>query len=369
MTYSRTIEITAKDEKEARKLAEEQLQPEEEIQKHEVISAPTRGLFSFVGKQEYKIKYFVGAKAQEAELEKTKEKKESFEAQFQKENEAETEAVETEETQGDEDQDEDFEDLSGMPVKRPRRDQERDWAPRSGRRSSRGRDRDRDSRRSRRPRRHYDSSEEEFDIPARPRTEVPEDILNNELYSEMFDIVREVSASIGVENLELKDFICDGAWVIDATGDNVSQLIGKRGRTLDSLQYLMNIIYNKGRPDRTKIVLDAQGYREKRHRNLMMLAQRMQRKVLASGRQVELEPMSTLDRRTVHMALKDVEEIETFSRGVEPSRRVVIALSQKKRKVKADTDWQPLVVDENDGDEVVSSDSTAEVPMFMEEDV
>lgn len=202
-----------------------------------------------------------------------------------------------------------------------------------------------------------------MNIPERPRTEVPEEILNNPMHDEMFEIVREVGGSVGVENIELNEFVCDGAWVIDASGDNVSQLIGKHGKTLDSLQYLLNIIYNKGKDERTKIVLDAQGYREKRHRNLMMLAQRMQRKVLATGRQVELEPMSTLDRRTVHMALKDVAEVETFSKGVEPLRRVVIGLAQKKQ---VDNDWQPLMVDEGDEGETAAMGS---VPMFMEDDV
>jgi predicted RNA-binding protein Jag len=351
MSYSRSIEVTAKDENEARKLAEKQLEANEFIESTEVLSAPVRGLFGTIGKQECKVRYVIAAKPEVAAKAEPRVSTESIETQFPK----------TEKYNDDEE-----EDLSEMPVKRPRQRNDREFGGGNrwggGNNNRRG---NRDSRRQRRPRRGYDNEmdygDENVNIPERPRTAVTEEILNNPLHDEMFDIVREVGGSVGVENIELAEFICDGAWVIDASGDNVSQLIGKHGKTLDSLQYLLNIIYNKGKDERTKIVLDAQGYREKRHRNLMMLAQRMQRKVLATGRQVELEPMSTLDRRTVHMALKDVAEVETFSKGVEPMRRVVIAMAQRKG---GESDWQPLMVDEGDEGAAIAA-----VPMFMEDDV
>ncbi|HNW36380.1 MAG TPA: KH domain-containing protein, partial [Candidatus Ozemobacteraceae bacterium] len=145
------------------------------------------------------------------------------------------------------------------------------------------------------------------------------------MHDQVHAIVKHVAEFVGVADVELTDRIDDGVWTVDAAGANVSQLIGKHGRTLDALQYVINIIANKGREGRAKLVIDVEGYREKRHKGLVQLANRMYHKVVDSGRPVELEPMSTLDRRTIHLALKDRSGIETFSKGTEPMRRVVIS--------------------------------------------
>ena len=362
MSNSRTIEITAKSEEEARDLAERQLESNEKIAGSEVLQAPARGLFGFVGKQEYKIKFTIEekpAKTSEELVEHIAPKKVSEENSEEEENNSE------------------------MPVRRPRQYREDRGFRKSFRRDDRrgGRDkRERGERRDRRERyggrgrkhsnyEYVEEYTEEIDIPERPKAPVTEEIKNNPLYNEIFELIREVANNVGVEEIALNDFMRDGAWVIDTTGNNVSQLIGKRGKTLDSLQYLMNIIYNKGKEDRTKIVLDAQGYREKRYRSLLSLANKMARKAVATGRNIELEPMSTLDRRTIHMALKDNEEIETFSKGIEPMRRVVIASKNNKKANNSNSEWQPLVVEDNEEDETMEqANETTSVPMFMDDD-
>jgi hypothetical protein len=132
----------------------------------------------------------------------------------------------------------------------------------------------------------------------------------------------------------------------------------------------MNIIFNKGNDEsRIKIVLDAQGYREKRYQSLIYLANRMAKKAANSHRPIELEPMTTLDRRTIHMALKDRTDVETFSKGTEPMRRVVISSTRKKNRNKqVNAEWQPLAVDD-ETENAEKSETLTSVPMFMEEDV
>jgi len=364
---TRTIEIIARTEDEARGIANGELNDNEIIVASETISAPARGLFGFVGKQEYKIRFTIGTKPVEVPKE-IKEKKPQISAV----------------------KDEDFDAVAdeSAPVRGQRNFAPDSQAPNRGNRNNRNDRNDRNNRNNRndrndrndrdarprnpqrRPPRDYTADNEmgeEINTPERPKTEVSEEIKNHPGYQEIFALIKDVAANVGIDDLEMNDFQRDGAWVIEAAGENVSQLIGKRGRTLDSLQYLMNIIFNKGNEDRIKLVLDVQGYREKRFRNLILLANRMCRKAVSSRRQVELEPMSTLDRRTIHMALKDRKDIETFSKGMEPMRRVVISPVKKKAQ-NYNADWQPLAEDA-DSDFSEKFESSGSVPMFMEEDV
>jgi len=168
------------------------------------------------------------------------------------------------------------------------------------------------------------AGKEEF--PARVAEETTGiDVSQDPAWEKLQGLLHEVAENLGIGDVSFQTYPKEGNSVIEVSGENVSQLIGKHGRTLDSLQYIANIIFNNGRDDRAKLILDAQGYRDKRLKNLILLANRMSRKVIDSRRQVELEPMSTLDRRTVHLALKNRAGVETYSRGMEPLRRVVIA--------------------------------------------
>ena len=102
-------------------------------------------------------------------------------------------------------------------------------------------------------------------------------------------------------------------------------IIGKRGNTLDSLQYLATLVVNKGRNDHVHIKLDTEGYRKRRQATLESLALSIARKVKKSGRKVTLEPMNPYERRVLHATLQNNPYVTTYSEGEEPNRRVVIA--------------------------------------------
>jgi len=108
------------------------------------------------------------------------------------------------------------------------------------------------------------------------------------------------------------------------SGRRMGVVIGRRGQTLDAIQYLVNLVANKLPGPRARIVLDAEGYRDKRAETLRNLATRLAAKAKSERRKTVLEPMNALERRIVHLALADDAEVETRSEGEEPYRRVVI---------------------------------------------
>jgi spoIIIJ-associated protein len=109
-------------------------------------------------------------------------------------------------------------------------------------------------------------------------------------------------------------------------GEKMGILIGKRGQTLDALQYLLNVVHHrKGNVDGTRVVLDVENYRNKREQTLRELANRLAKKVAAYRKAVVLEPMSAQERRIIHSALQDHSAVSTYSQGEEPYRKVVIA--------------------------------------------
>lgn len=105
-------------------------------------------------------------------------------------------------------------------------------------------------------------------------------------------------------------------------------LIGKRGNTLDSIQYLVGLTVNKGKEDYIRVAMDVEDYREKREETLKQLALRMAEKAKKTHRSIKLEPMNPYERRTIHSALQGVQGISTYSEGAEPYRRVVIVQSK-----------------------------------------
>jgi len=110
------------------------------------------------------------------------------------------------------------------------------------------------------------------------------------------------------------------------TGKNIGMLIGRRGETLDALQYLANLVANKESRERKKIILDAEGYRQRREETLSRLALRLADKVKRTGMQVVLEPMNPQERRIIHTTLQNDHYVQTLSEGEEPFRKVVISL-------------------------------------------
>ncbi|MEY8383233.1 RNA-binding cell elongation regulator Jag/EloR [Christensenellaceae bacterium 44-20] len=111
---------------------------------------------------------------------------------------------------------------------------------------------------------------------------------------------------------------------VDIAGDSTGILIGRRGETLDSLQYLTSLVVNKGTQDYKRITLDTENYRAKREETLVALANRIASKVARTGKRVVLEPMNPYERRILHATLHNHDKVETVSEGEEPFRRVVV---------------------------------------------
>jgi spoIIIJ-associated protein len=120
---------------------------------------------------------------------------------------------------------------------------------------------------------------------------------------------------------------------INMNGEDMAILIGKRGQTLDSLQYLISLVVNKGRDEYIRVVLDTENYRMKRKETLENLADKLAYKVKKTRKNVVLEPMNPYERRIIHSALQNNPNVSTKSEGDEPYRKVVIYFDYKKNKV------------------------------------
>lgn len=117
-------------------------------------------------------------------------------------------------------------------------------------------------------------------------------------------------------------------WHVDITGPELGILIGRRGDTLDALQYLTNLAVAKQLSERVRIIVDVEGYRLRREETLVRLAKRLSEKVKRTGTRIVLEPMNPHERRIIHTSLQDEARISTFSEGDDPNRRVVISLKR-----------------------------------------
>ncbi|MCF6461572.1 RNA-binding cell elongation regulator Jag/EloR [Clostridium sp. Cult3] len=121
-----------------------------------------------------------------------------------------------------------------------------------------------------------------------------------------------------------KEGSCLHVDIIDISSSDMGIVIGKRGNTLDSIQYLLSLAVNKNRENYIKVIVDAKGYRKRREDTLIRLANKMAQKAKYSNRPVRLEPMNPYERRIIHSALQHVDGIDTHSEGEDPYRRVVI---------------------------------------------
>ena len=151
---------------------------------------------------------------------------------------------------------------------------------------------------------------------------------------EILSAAREFLGKI-LETLELDNIVEmeleNNTLNVNVNGDEnrLGILIGKRGVTLDSIQYILNLIVNKKSSRYVRVNLDSSGYRDKRKKTLENLAGKMANKVLKTGRSIKLEPMNAYERKIIHTALQDFEGVLTHSEGKDPFRKVVI---QKERK-------------------------------------
>jgi spoIIIJ-associated protein len=112
--------------------------------------------------------------------------------------------------------------------------------------------------------------------------------------------------------------------LVDIRGDDLSVLIGRRSETLNALQYISSLIVSKDSGHYVQLVVDVEGYRSRRERQLRQLAKRMAEQAIRSRRRQVLEPMSASDRRVIHLELRSNPEVDTLSVGDEPNRKVTI---------------------------------------------
>lgn len=141
---------------------------------------------------------------------------------------------------------------------------------------------------------------------------------------ELREFLEEVISRMG---LEATITAADGAEAVTAeiAGDDLGILIGRHGQTLDALQYLAAIVVNGDRRQRRQVIVDAEGYRERRESSLRALAERTAQKVGRGTGPVTLQPMTAAERKIIHLHLKDDQRVETASEGQEPYRAVVVS--------------------------------------------
>ena len=142
--------------------------------------------------------------------------------------------------------------------------------------------------------------------------------------------LQEVLQAMGMGEVTIVSSIDEeGALAIEMSGDNMGILIGKRGQTLDSLQYLTNRVANKSQDGYVRVKLDTEDYRKRRKQTLENLAKNIAYKVKRSRKPISLEPMNPYERRIIHSALQADDRVSTHSEGEEPYRRVVVTPNRR----------------------------------------
>lgn len=163
----------------------------------------------------------------------------------------------------------------------------------------------------------------------------PEEVVNEETMEITANIVRDllekmhVDATVESRIGEAADEVDSRVILIDIQGDDLSYLIGRHSEVLQSLQYITSLIVGREVGHWVPIVLDVQGYRERRERQLRQMASRMAEQVVKTGRRISLEPMNATERRIIHLALRENPDVTTESIGEEPNRKVVIYPKEK----------------------------------------
>ena len=142
---------------------------------------------------------------------------------------------------------------------------------------------------------------------------------------EALRFLKEVIKEMGLD-LDITAKKGENSLYLDIQGKDSGTIIGKRGQTLDAIQYLTSLVANKESEVYTRVVVDAENYRAKREKTLEALANRLANKVVKTKRSVKLEPMNPYERKVIHAALHDHPKVVTRSEGQDPYRRVVIEL-------------------------------------------
>ena len=154
-------------------------------------------------------------------------------------------------------------------------------------------------------------------------------VVNDEAVAKAREFLQKVFHAMKIE-VVMEKFVNknDGTVTFKLHGADMGILIGKHGQTLDSLQYLTNLVANKNSAERVRVIIDVEDYRDRRVETLNRLAYRLADKVKRSGERVALEPMNPHERKIIHMALQNDRRVTTLSEGDEPYRHVVIELKK-----------------------------------------
>lgn len=162
----------------------------------------------------------------------------------------------------------------------------------------------------------------------KPRRELSEEEIK-EVSAKAEKFLNDVFTSMGMKvEVTCKYNLLDDCFVIDLAGDKMGILIGKRGQTLDSLQYLTSLVVNKGTSEYIRVKVDTENYRERRKETLENLAKNIAFKVKRTRRPISLEPMNPYERRIIHSTLQNDRYVTTHSEGEEPFRKVVVTLKR-----------------------------------------
>ncbi len=153
--------------------------------------------------------------------------------------------------------------------------------------------------------------------------------VNDEAIDAAREFLKKIFAAMKIE-VSMEKFVNknDGSVTLKLHGDDMGILIGKHGQTLDSLQYLTNLVANKNSSERVRVLIDVEDYRDRRVETLTRLANRLAEKVKRTGERVALEPMNPHERKIIHMALQNDRRVTTLSEGDDPYRHVVIELKK-----------------------------------------
>ena len=157
---------------------------------------------------------------------------------------------------------------------------------------------------------------------------IPEDELIDVQDHAALKFLEEVTKEMGLV-LDIKAKAGKETLYIDIQGKDSGTVIGKRGQTLDAIQYLTSLVVNKEQSGYTRVVIDAENYRAKREKTLELLAIRLAKKVGKTKRSIKLEPMNPYERKVIHATLQNHPYVTTRSEGQDPYRRVIIELKHK----------------------------------------
>ncbi len=142
--------------------------------------------------------------------------------------------------------------------------------------------------------------------------------------NEVTEFLQGLMEHVGIKGATVKAANTDNGLLVNLTGEDMGTLIGRRGETLDAVQYLASLVYNKDKDDYHRVTVDTENYRKKRENTLIRLAKKKAGQVAKTGKKVVLEPMSPFERRIIHFALQNDKFVTTYSEGEEPNRHIVI---------------------------------------------